>query len=412
MKRHLHLWAALVALVFTLPAVAAEAFTSGPGWLEFPAGKGPGAGKHVVLLAGDEEYRSEESMPMIARILAERHGFKCTVLFSHDDGVINPNNQASLGKPEALDTADALVLGLRFRKWNEAALAKFDAAVKRGVPIVATRTSTHAFAGIPKDSAYAGYSFNNKGGFGKNVLGETWVSHWGNHKGEATRTAVEPGAEKSALLNGVGVIHGDTDVYEAYPPADAQVLLRGLVLKDMDFKSPPSEAVKKRATDKQDQPLNSPAMPIVWTREFKNETGKTNKILTTTMGAATDLANESLRRLVVNGVFWALGLAVPAKADVAVVDPYTPRKYGFKGYRYGLRPSDYALGKIVPEGGTPPAPPAKKETPKKVGVPRPTAARVGRGVPAEPSRFQRVVPPARSLRRSRSRPPEPGSPFT
>ena len=150
MKRHLHLWAALAALVLALPAVAAEAFTSGPGWLEFPAGKGAGAGKHVVLLAGDEEYRSEESMPMLARILSERHGFKCTVLFSHDEGVINPNNGGSLAKPEVLDSADALVLGLRFRKWNEVALAKFDAAIKRGVPIVATRTSTHAFSGIPK----------------------------------------------------------------------------------------------------------------------------------------------------------------------------------------------------------------------------------------------------------------------
>ena len=170
MKRHLHLWAALAALVLALPAVAAEAFTSGPGWLEFPAGKGPGAGKHVVLLSGDEEYRSEESMPMLARILSERHGFKCTVLFAHDNGVINPNNTASLGKPEALDSADALVLGLRFRKWNEATLAKFDAAIKRGVPIVATRTSTHAFSGIPKDSAFAAYNCPNQHAVGYDVV--------------------------------------------------------------------------------------------------------------------------------------------------------------------------------------------------------------------------------------------------
>ena len=49
--------------------------------------------------------------------------------------MINPNNGASLGKPEALDSADALVLGLRFRKWNEAALTKFAAAIKRGEPV-------------------------------------------------------------------------------------------------------------------------------------------------------------------------------------------------------------------------------------------------------------------------------------
>jgi hypothetical protein len=44
---------------------------AGAGTLKFTGGEGPGKGKHVVLLAGDEEYRSEEAMPLMARILAE-----------------------------------------------------------------------------------------------------------------------------------------------------------------------------------------------------------------------------------------------------------------------------------------------------------------------------------------------------
>ena len=359
MKRHLHLWTALAALVLALPAVAAEAFTSGPGWLEFPAGKGLGAGKHVVLLAGDEEYRSEESLPMLARILSERHGFKCTVLFSHDDGVINPNSGATLGKPEALDSADALVLGLRFRKWNEAALAKFDAAVKRGVPIVATRTSTHAFAGIPKDSAFVAYNWNNNGGFGRNVLGETWISHWGNHKSEATRTAVEPGAEKLAILNGVGQIFGDTDVYEAHPPADVQVLLRGLVLKGMNPEDPLSERAKQRS-DKQEQGVNSPARAVAWTREVTNAAGTKNRVLTTTMASASDLKDESLRRLLVNGVFWGLHLDVPAKADVTPLVEWKPSKYSFNMFHPGLKAEDF-VGVLPPPVTAPPPAPKKKK---------------------------------------------------
>jgi hypothetical protein len=359
MKRHLHLWAALAALALALPAVAAEAFTTGPGWLEFPAGKGPGAGKHVVLLAGDEEYRSEESLPMLARILSERHGFKCTVVFSHDGDVINPNNGASLGKPEALDTADALVLGLRFRKWNETALAKFDAALKRGVPIVATRTSTHAFAGIPKDSAFVSYNWNNNGGFGRNVLGETWISHWGNHKSEATRTAVEPGAEKLAILNGVGQIFGDTDVYEAHPPADVQVLLRGLVLKGMNPEDPLSERSKPRS-DKKEQGVNSPAMAVAWTREVPNAAGTKNRVLTTTMASASDLKDESLRRLLVNGVFWGLGLEVPAKADVTPLVEWKPSKYSFNMFHPGLKAEDF-VGVLPPPVTAPPPSPKKKK---------------------------------------------------
>jgi hypothetical protein len=219
------------------------------------------------------------------------------------------------------------------------------------VPIVATRTSTHAFSGIPKDSAFVSYNWNNKGGFGRNVLGETWVSHWGNHKSEATRTAVEPGAEKLAILNGVGQIFGDTDVYEAHPPADVQVLLRGLVLKGMSPEDPLSERSKKTA-DKKEQGVNAPAMPVAWTREVPNAGGTKNRVLTTTMASASDLKDESLRRLLVNGVFWGLGLEVPAKAEVAPVVEWKPSKYSFNMFHKGLKAENFA-GVLPPAAEAP-----------------------------------------------------------
>jgi azurin/glucose/arabinose dehydrogenase len=364
----------LLALVASVAAQTSLVFNP-------PAGV-KAQGKHVVLVSGDEEYRSEEALPMLAKILSQRHGFKCTVLFALDpDGTINPDNQKSLPDSAALDSADAIIMGLRFRNWPDEAMARFIAAFERGVPLIALRTSTHAF-NIPADSKWAKYSWNAKapwpGGFGKHVLGETWVSHWGHHKFEATRGVIEPGAKSDALLRGVTDVFGDSDVYEAYPPADAKILLRGLVLKGMNPTDTPADATKKRATDKQEQGLNSPAMPIAWTRTFTHESGKTNKVFTTTMGAATDLTNESLRRLVVNAVFWAVGRDVPAKADVRLVDPYTPHKYGFKGYRYQLKPAVYALGQTVPEGGTPPPaptpPPNKKQAATSTSAPAPAVA--------------------------------------
>jgi len=353
---------ATVAVFFVshLAALAAEVFTSGPGWLSFEGGKGPGAGKHVVLMAGDEEYRSEESMPMLARILSERHGFKCTVIFSHDDGVINPNSQKTMGKPEALDSADALVLGLRFRNFETATMAKFDGAVKRGIPIIATRTSTHAFGGIAKDSPFVAYNWNNQGGFGKNVLGETWVSHWGHHKFEATRTAVEADNASHPILQGVGAIFGDTDVYEAHPPADAKILLRGLVLTGMKADDQPSSLKKMRSTDKAEQGVNEPAMAVAWVREVPNASGSKNKILCTTMGAATDLSDESLRRLLVNGLFWGLGLAVPAKADVTPLVEWKPSHYSNNLFHPNFKAADF-VG-VLPEPLTA-APPAAKKKP-------------------------------------------------
>jgi hypothetical protein len=282
------------------------------------------------------------------------------VIFSHDDGVINPNSQKTMGKPEALDSADALVLGLRFRNFETATMAKFDGAVKRGIPIIATRTSTHAFGGIAKDSPFVAYNWNNQGGFGKNVLGETWVSHWGHHKFEATRTAVEADNASHPILQGVGAIFGDTDVYEAHPPADAKILLRGLVLTGMKADDQPSSLKKMRSTDKAEQGVNEPAMAVAWVREVSNASGSKNKILCTTLGAATDLSDESLRRLLVNGVFWGLGLAVPAKADVTPLVAWKPSHYSNNLFHPNFKAADF-VG-VLPEPLTA-APPAAKKKP-------------------------------------------------
>jgi hypothetical protein len=287
------------------PAQPAQPSSEPQTALVFEGKEGPGKGKHVVLLAGDEEYRSEESLPMLAKILSQRHGFKCTVLFSVDpDGTVNPDNGSSLSHPEALDTADVIIMGLRFRNWPDAAMEKFDNAYRRGVPFIALRTSTHAF-NIPKDSKWAKYSYNFAGpdwpkGFGRQVLGETWVAHHGDHKKEATRGVIEDSAESDPLLRGAKDLFGPTDVYTANPSSDVKILVRGQVLAGM---KPNDPAVKG--------PKNEPMQPIVWTRTAKNESGNQNKVLTTTMGSANDLLNESLRRLVVNGVYWGAGLDIP-----------------------------------------------------------------------------------------------------
>jgi hypothetical protein len=322
-----------VATVF-----AGTAWGSDPRWLELPGGDGPGRGRHVVLLSGDEEYRSEEGLPMLAKILSRRHGFACTVLFAIDeDGTINPNRQDSLPGAAALDSADAVVMLLRFRKWPDETMRHFVEAYRRGVPIVALRTSTHAFAA--DQGSYR--EFNS---FGRRVLGEQWVSHWGRHKQEATRGLVEPAAREHPALRGVSDVFGDSDVYEAYPPADATILLRGQVLQGMRPTDPPASYRRARTPDKAEQGVNEPMMPIAWTRLFPNEAGTTNRIVCTTMGAATDLASEGLRRLVVNGVYWGLGLDVPAATDVRCVDEFHPTPYGFNGFRRGVRPWDLTPG--------------------------------------------------------------------
>ena len=348
-------------LVATL--LASTALAANPLWITHEGKAGPGQGKHLVFLAGDEEYRSEEGLPQLAKILSERHGFKTTVLFSINppgwspreitdfkkanptapepkptdldpaDGTIDPNEPANQPGMEALDSADLCVMLLRFRRWPDAQMQHFADYVAAGKPVIGLRTSTHAFSGL--NGTYT--SFN---GFGKNVLGEGWVSHWGRHKSEATRGLIEPAAKSDPLLRGVSDLFGDTDVYEAYPPADAKILVRGQVLQGMKPDDQPADYKKKRATDKEEQGVNDPAMPVVWTREVRNDAGKTNRILCTTLGSSTDLVNEGLRRLIVNTAYAFTGLEVPARAGVALVGEYTPSFYGFGGFTKGVRPAD------------------------------------------------------------------------
>ena len=99
---------ALAVALATFLAVPAISRAADP-WLVLKGAEGPGKGKHVVLVSGDEEYRSEEALPQLAKILARHHGFDCTVLFAiDDDGVITPTRTDHIAGLEALRTADLM----------------------------------------------------------------------------------------------------------------------------------------------------------------------------------------------------------------------------------------------------------------------------------------------------------------
>ena len=81
---------ALFAPVFLVPLIPLVTRGEDP-WAVYEGEDGPGKGKHIVLIGGDEEYRSEEAMPSWGKSSPRHHGFRCTVLFAiDDDGTINP----------------------------------------------------------------------------------------------------------------------------------------------------------------------------------------------------------------------------------------------------------------------------------------------------------------------------------
>ncbi len=329
-------WALKLALLVTIAVWNAAA----ADWVTYEGQSGPGKGKQIVFLAGDEEYRSEEALPMLAKILAAHHGFKCTVLFSINpaDHTIDPNTQTNILGMEALDAADLCVMLLRFRDLPDSQMRHFVDYLKAGKPVLGLRTSTHAFQfQTHQDSPYAKYDWRSKawpGGFGQQVLGDTWVNHHGEHGKQSTRGIIEPDARANPILKGVENIWGPTDVYTvAHLPPDATILLRGEVLTGMKPDDPPLSGSK-----------NEPMMPIAWTRERAPAPDyKPSRVFTTTMGAAVDLQNEGLRRLLVNACYWALKMEskIPEKADVAIVGNYQPTWFGFGKHKPGMRPADF-----------------------------------------------------------------------
>ena len=321
---------------------ALMASVSANEWVEYVGKDGPGAGKHIVLISGDEEYRSEEALPMLAKILAARHGFRCTVLFSinPEDGTIDPTNQTNIPGFEKVADADLVIILLRFRELPDEQMKHFVDYVNSGKPVLALRTSTHAFNYERKPgSPYAKYGFRSReweGGFGQQVLGETWVSHHGNHGKESARGLVNGMFADHPVLRGVTDIWGPSDVYGVkHLPPDAKVLVYGQVLKGMQPTDPPN--------------LEKPIMPMIWQRDYKTETGNTANILCSTIGAATDLESEDLRRLLVNYCYWSLGLAdkLPrerdAPTDVRYVGEYRPSNFGFDRWKRGVKPADHAM---------------------------------------------------------------------
>jgi hypothetical protein len=310
-------------------------------WITLEGSEGPGRGKHVVLISGDEEYRSEEALPQLAKILARRHGFKCTVLFAIDprDGTINPNVRNNIPGLEALKTADLVILFTRFRDLPDEQMKYIVDYVESGRPVLGMRTATHAF-NIKPGNAYSRYSYNSKewpGGFGRQVLGETWVSHHGQHGKQSTRGVLARDNEKHPVVRGIkdGDIWGPTDVYGVHLPlpGDSKPLVLGEVLEGM-------KPFDKPMAGKQ----NDPMMPVAWVKTYAPSVGKTARVFTTTMGASQDLLSEGLRRLLVNACYWAVGLEdrIPARANVELVGEYTPHPFGFNKFVKGLRPADYA----------------------------------------------------------------------
>ena len=375
-----------VLALFTASAMAED-------WLHLPAKAGTANGKKIVLISGDEEYRTEETCPMLAKILSQKYGYDCTVLFAinPNGGYIDPNYQKNIPGTEKLGSADLMIIGSRFRQLPFDQLSPIAKFLNAGKPVIGFRTATHAFAGEEQTGNLRWAEFGLK------ILGEKWVAHHGVHGVQGARSVVEAAAASHEVLRGVGEIFGPSDVYTVsnLNPAAATILLRGAVTETLD---PASKNI--------DGPKNNPMMPLAWLRDYTSPDGtRQGKAFCTTMGTSGDFADADLRRLIINATLHLTGLQVPDKADADPVDPFQPTPFKninekeFPGFyqNRNLKPGDYRLGQSpatgLPIPGAKPAPEAKKSASNNAPD-NATHAQMPDPETASAQRPQAIAPPA------------------
>ena len=313
-----------------------------PRWLTYHATQGGGGGRHVVLIAADQEYRSEQALPMLARILAKRHGFHCTVLFGvNADGLVDPTQKIrwqdktvlhDIPGLEHLRSADLMILFSRLVTLPDDQIAHVIDYLDSGRPIIAIRTANHGFLqNFP-------YRINGKKvRFGEDVLGGAFRKHHGNWHRDSTRGIPVPAQANHPILRGVEDIWGPSDVYRTYKeggalPADCTAIVMGQPLTGRKRGDPPN-------------PKKIP-LPIAWTKTWTGSKGRAARVFHTTMGSARDYESAGLRRLTINAAYWCLGLEdrIEATSSVDYVGDYAPLASGFNYKKLEVRPrpvSDY-----------------------------------------------------------------------
>jgi len=316
-----------LAIATTLGTAAQHPVPESPLWLTYPGGEGPGKGNHIVLIAAEQEYRSEQALPMLARILSESHGFDCTVLFLvNEKGEVDPTLKIRWEQKgivhnvpglEHLQNADLMILFSRLLTLPDEQIAPIIEYLDSGKPIIGIRTANHGFLeNFP-------YEKNGKKvQFGNDILGGTFLSHHGNWHADSTRGIIVEEQRDHPILTSVDDIWGPSDVYRTYPegealPDDCTALVFG-------------QPLMGRSHDEAINPKKIP-LPIAWTKTWRTTTGKDANVFHLTMGSARDYQSAGLRRMTINAVYWCLDMSdkISADSSVDIIGEYEPLESGF-----------------------------------------------------------------------------------
>ncbi len=317
---------------------------AGHQWLEFPAAAGtlPEQVKRVVLVAGEEECRSEESLPVLAACLSRQFGWECRVLLfqNKETGHVDPNEPGYVPNFAALKQANLIILSLRHRELEDKDAAVLNEYLARGAPVLALRHSLAAFSFDAKPNrAHAYLDWQSEaaeweGGFGARVLGAHWLDNWAR-RGQATRllpNILE--GKKHPLVESLPETVLTSHVIQPKLHATAEILWRGQVLASLAENAAPVDSPRKS------QRMNDPMLPVAWTFPYQIPKGKPGRSVTTTMGAAPDFLKPEFRQFLVNAASWLLGVPTQPLGADSWPQAWKPSPTGFMQFRKKTFPKD------------------------------------------------------------------------
>jgi hypothetical protein len=236
----------------------------------------------IAYVCGDHEYSGESTLPLFAREMEKRYQFSSILLRSQPD----QNAEENLPGLQRLALADVAVLFLRWRRLPLSQLRHLDRYLQAGRPVVALRTSSHAF-NYPAEHPLVNRNRLATAAFG---APPGWNADGHRHYGHESTTRVSAAPEGHELLRGVATPFECPSwlyhVLPKYPPPTAKIALMG-------------EAINP----------NRPAIPnpVAWT--LTNTFG--GRAFYTSLGHPGDFALEPFQRLLTNALHWALGREIP-----------------------------------------------------------------------------------------------------
>jgi type 1 glutamine amidotransferase len=222
----------------------------------------------IVLISGEYEYQSRDTLPAFKKYLEAHYPVECVYL----ERPVQTNLQ-TIPMLEVLKKADLAILYIRRMTLPEAELNQFKAYVDAGKPLIGLRTASHAF--------------ENWKAWDHDVLGGNYHNH--SSKKLVATAEIIPAASGHPILKGVArKFATGGSLYRNQPLPEGSVpLMMGSI-------------------------EGEPAEPVAWTHAYKN-----GRIFYTSLGHIQDFENESFKRLLVNAIYWGLDRPVPAPSKPA-----------------------------------------------------------------------------------------------